>query len=262
MSSFRLDGRVALVTGALGGIGAAVCRRFFEAGAVVVGSDTPTAEVARAHPVAEVWHDYVSLDVTRQADWAHAVASIQARHGELHILVQNAGRGYSQPFEATSFADWRALYDVNVDGVFLGCQEAVHAMKQGAAERTWDSAPSIIIISSVVGIVGQPHASAYASTKGASRTLSKSLALYCAARDYRIRVNSIHPGVIDTPLLHADLQRSGDFESALSQVNADQPIGHIGRPDDIAFGAVYLASPAASFVIGSELIIDGGYTAQ
>jgi NAD(P)-dependent dehydrogenase (short-subunit alcohol dehydrogenase family) len=262
MMNFRLDGRVALVTGALGGIGAAICRRLTEAGAVVIASDIPATVDGHEHAPAGSWQDYLSLDVTRQGDWASAMEAIEARHGVLHILVHNAGRGYSLPFEDTSFADWRSLYDVNVDGVFLGCQEAIRFMKRSAAERSWDSAASIIIVSSVVGIVGQPYASAYASTKGASRILSKSLALYCAQHDYRIRVNSIHPGVIDTPLLHADLQRSENPDAAFKQVNADQPIGHIGRPDDIAFGAVYLASPAAAFVLGSELIIDGGYTAQ
>ncbi|MEM9168034.1 MAG: SDR family oxidoreductase [Pseudomonadota bacterium] len=257
--SRRFDGKAAFVTGAASGIGAATARKLHDEGACVFAADVAFENAEWS--AADDRFFRARLDVTDGAACASAIRGAAERAGRLDVAVLNAGIGYSKPFEETTADDWRSLYAVNVDGVYHCCQAVIAVMKETAPDRSWDDAASIVITSSVVGQVGTADASAYASTKGAVRILAKSLGLYCAQRDYRIRVNSVHPGVIDTPLLWADLERTGAAQDAFKAVNAAQPIGRIGRPEDIANGVAYLASDDASFVTGSELVIDGGYTA-
>jgi NAD(P)-dependent dehydrogenase (short-subunit alcohol dehydrogenase family) len=251
-NSGRLSGKTVFITGAASGIGLAAAEKCLEAGAKVFATDVSDAIDDLAATLSPV--DPTALACGR-LDVRDAVACRDA------VGQAIPGIGYSRPFEVMDAEAWRELYAVNVDGVFHCCQAAIAAMKTGAEKRTWDAAASIIIISSIAGQVAEPAASAYASTKGAVRSLSKSLAKYCASNAYKIRVNSVHPGVIDTPLLWADLEVTGAARDAYKTVCAAQPTGRIGQPADVAHGIVYLASDEAAFVNGAELVIDGGSTA-
>ena len=260
----RLSGKIVFITGAASGIGLATAEKCLASGAKVFATDVSdaiddlAATLSPADPSALACG---KLDVRDAAACRDAIDRAVQHFGGLDVAVLSAGIGYSRPFETMDADDWRELYAVNVDGVFHCCQAALAAMKTGAGERTWDAASSIIIISSIAGQVAEPAASAYASTKGAVRSLSKSLAKYCANNAYKIRVNSVHPGVIDTPLLWADLEATGAARDAYEAVCAAQPTGRIGKPADVANGIVYLASDEAAFVNGAELVIDGGSTA-
>jgi NAD(P)-dependent dehydrogenase (short-subunit alcohol dehydrogenase family) len=263
-NSGRLSGKTVFITGAASGIGLAAAEKCLEAGAKVFATDVSDAIddlAATLSPVDPTALACGRLDVRDAVACRDAVGQAIQRFGGLDVAVLSAGIGYSRPFEVMDAEAWRELYAVNVDGVFHCCQAAIAAMKTGAEKRTWDAAASIIIISSIAGQVAEPAASAYASTKGAVRSLSKSLAKYCASNAYKIRVNSVHPGVIDTPLLWADLEVTGAARDAYKTVCAAQPTGRIGQPADVAHGIVYLASDEAAFVNGAELVIDGGSTA-
>ena len=201
---------------------------------------------------------YVHLDVAREDDWISAMAVIKERFGRLNIAVNSAGMSISRNFPTdTTLDDWRLLMSVNLDGVFLGTKHALAAMR--------DSDPvngSIINISSIMGLVGMPDIAAYNASKGGVCLYSKSVALSCAERRLNVRVNTIHPGFIDTPLLRTAMARFEDPKEASRVYDALQPVGHLGTTDDIAFGVLYLASDESKFVTGAELVIDGGYTAR
>ncbi|MBD3649612.1 MAG: SDR family oxidoreductase, partial [Pseudomonadales bacterium] len=195
-------------------------------------------------------------DVTVESEWQQVIDRTLEAFGQLNVLVNNAGiSGTShETFETTSFDQWRTVMSINLDGVFLGCQKAVQVMKEGSG--------SIINISSVMGMVGGAGA-AYNASKGGVRLLTKSVAAYCGNNGYNIRVNSVHPGYVWTPLVD-------DIVGYLEDMTEDQlrawlttlhPIGRLGTPDDIARGVLFLASDDSSFMTGSELVIDGGYTA-
>jgi cyclopentanol dehydrogenase len=193
---------------------------------------------------------YVHLNVTSEADWRAAVSTAVSRYGGLHILVNNAAILFRKGIEETTEDDWDGIMAVNVKGVFLGTKHAIAAMRQAGGG-------SIINISSTAGLVGSPYgSSAYTATKGAVRLFTKATAIQ-HAKD-RIRCNSVHPGPVDTEMMRDVLHAPGLREERLRQV----PLGRAGTVDDIAYGVLYLASDEASFVTGSELVIDGGSTAQ
>jgi NAD(P)-dependent dehydrogenase (short-subunit alcohol dehydrogenase family) len=255
----RLAGRVALVTGAASGIGKATAERLAAEGAAVMitdidddgGKAVACALGALGRPAA-----YLHLDVGSEQEWQRAVEGAVEQLGGLDILVNNAGvRGEPEPIEETSLASWDRSIAVLQTGVFLGMKWAAPALlKSGHA--------SVINISSVFGASGGFGTSpAYHAAKGAVRILTKTAALRWARRG--IRVNSVHPGFIDTPLLHPDSacepSRSGKFHQAILDVT---PLGRLGRPEEVAAGVAYLASDEAAFVTGSELYIDGGYMAR
>ena len=169
------------------------------------------------------------------------------------MLVNNAGVTVNKDIEETTLEEWRWVMSVNLDGVFLGVKYAIGAMKKTGGG-------SIINISSAGGIVGQLWAAAYYSSKGGVRLLTKAAALECskAGRDYNIRVNSIHPGCVRTALLEPLLKK----QEMAAIINGLHPVGHLGEPEDVAYAVLYLASDESKFATGSELVIDGGYTAQ
>jgi NAD(P)-dependent dehydrogenase (short-subunit alcohol dehydrogenase family) len=196
------------------------------------------------------WH----LDVSREDEVRRVVDDVAATFGRLDVLVNNAGiGGASKPTHEISEAEWDALMAVNVKGVFFGTKHAVpHLMRAGGG--------SIINLSSIYGLVGAPDAPPYHASKGAVRLMSKTDALLYAP--HKIRVNSVHPGFIWTPLVEAFIKAAPDPAAMRSGLDAKHPLGHMGEADDVAWGIVYLASDESKFVTGSELVIDGGYTAQ
>ena len=267
-SPFALPGKVALVTGAARGIGAACAHALAEAGARVMVTDVldgPARELAADIRARGGQADVTALDVTDEAQWERAVRDTVERCGGLDILVNNAGIEIFTPLATMSLADWRRLQAVNVDGVFLGLKHAILAMRPGGVAGRGGA---VINISSVTGMVGFPGAAAYSASKGAVRMLTKSAALECAQGAFQIRVNSVHPGVIRTAMadnLEAELVSLG-----LAATNAEaarlmeslHPIGRLGEPVDVARVVQFLASDAARFVTGSEYVVDGGFTAR
>jgi 3(or 17)beta-hydroxysteroid dehydrogenase len=184
-------------------------------------------------------------------------------YDELDVLVNNAGVGKTTNVEEATLEDWRFLMSINLDGVFLGTKYGIEAMKQsGKGGNGKGNSGSIINMSSILGIVGEATAASYNASKGGVRIFTKSAALHCARSGYNIRVNSVHPGYILTPMVQTAMEGSGDADAMQKGLEGLHPMGHLGEPDDIAYGVLYLASDESKFVTGTELVIDGGYTAQ
>ena len=249
----RLDGKVALISGGARGQGATEAKLFAVQGAKVVFGDI--LDDAGKQVEAEINESggeavYVHLDVTREADWVSAVETAVSRYGKLDILVNNAGITIRKNIEDTTSEDWDRIMAINAKGVFLGIKEAIPAMRRGGGG-------SIVNISSTAGLVGSPYSGAsYAATKGAVRLLTKSTAIQYAKDG--IRCNSVHPGLLDTPMTEDMLADAAHREERTQRI----PLGRIGTAEDISWGVLYLASDEASFITGSELVIDGGATAQ
>lgn len=252
----RLEGKVLLVTGGAAGIGAAIVRIATGEGAKVVFSDINDADGQR---LAVSVSDAVFLhhDVSSEDQWERVIDDTLRRWGRLDVLVNNAGIGAGGPPEEQTLEGWRHLMSINLDGVFLGTKHAIRAMKKNNPQGG-----SIINMSSIEGLVGDPNLGAYNASKGGVRLYTKSVALYCAKAGLNIRVNSVHPGYIWTPMVHDYLAAIGDVEAGRRNLEALHPVGRIGEPNDIAYGVLYLASDESKFVTGAELVIDGGYTAQ
>lgn len=258
----RVKDKVAFITGAASGIGAACARLLAQEGAKIVLADVQDdmarevlAEIEDAGGEGHVIH----LDVTSEENWLQAMAGVLERFGALNILINCAGTTHAKssfPSDAP-LDEWRNIMSVNLDGTFLATKHGLGAMKKSTPMNG-----SIINISSVYGMVGLAGIGAYNASKGGVRIYSKSVALSCAQEGVNVRVNTIHPGIIDTPLLQRALSRNDDPVAARKAYDALQPVGHLGAPEDIAFGALYLASDEAKFVTGAELVIDGGYTAR
>ena len=258
----RVAGKIALVSGAASGIGAACARLLAAEGAKVMLVDvndnlgaTVMDEIRSAGGTAE----YAHLDVVDEAAWIALMATIKATFGGLNIAVNCAGTSVTEltfPTE-TTLDEWHRINRVNLDGTFLATKHELKLMMESSPVNG-----SIINISSVLGIVGQPGIAAYNASKGGVRLYSKSVALSCAKERVNVRVNTIHPGFIRTPMLDQSILRYGDVEEGRKFYDNLQPIGHLGEAEDIAMGALYLASDEAKFVTGAELVIDGGYTAQ
>lgn len=265
MGTGRLEGRVAVVTGAAKGIGRSAALRFAEEGAKVVCTDMDEdAGYKVADEIGAAGGDavFVPHNVVEEADWEKVVSTAESRYGPLNVLVNNAGIAPSgKPIEELALEEWRHTVAVDLDSVFLGCKHAIRSMKKGKAG-------SIINISSIMGLVGTTNAADYNAAKGGVRLLTKVAALECAEAGYPIRVNSVHPGYIDTPLVRNALDRGvseGRMASANEMVDLLvmlHPIGRLGAPMEIANALLFLASDESSFVTGSELVVDGGYTAR
>ena len=262
----RLDGKVALISGAARGIGAETARLMIEAGAkLAIGDvlDERGRETARGFGDAAI---YVHLDVTSEADWQAAIDAVVGRFGKLDILVNNAGLFLGKDIEAASLAEWHRLCAVNLTGVFLGTKLALPALREAA--QTSPHGSVIVNLASTAGLVGSTQDPLYSMTKGGVTLFTKSAALEFARKGYRIRVNSMHPGTIDTDMgdqvlaTRARNLGTNDIEMARRQVIDRLPIGRMGMPTDIAKGIVFLASDDAAFMTGAGLVIDGGITAQ
>ncbi|MET0405677.1 MAG: glucose 1-dehydrogenase [Cystobacter sp.] len=251
----RVEGKVALVTGAASGLGKAMAAMLVREGARVAVTDR-NEEGARAvaqslGASARAW----TLDVTQEEHWTRVVDEVLATFGRLDVLVNNAGVGLMKDIESLTLAQWRYVHTVNVDGTFLGCQHGIRAMRQCGARG------SLINISSVAGLVGVADFPSYSSSKGAVRLLTKSVALHCARKGYGIRCNSVHPTYIETPMVDALANLMGDARAGREALARAIPLGSLGEPDDIAHAVLYLASDESKLMTGSELVVDGGTTA-
>ena len=255
----RLNGKVCIITGAALGIGRACALRMGEEGAqlalfdVLDDAGDALAESLRAKGVgARYWH----VDVASEKSVQAAVDGAAAHFGALHVLVNNAGiAGANKPTHEITEEEWDRVQAVNVKGVFFCTKHAIPHMKRAGRG-------SIINLSSIYGLVGAPDVPPYHASKGAVSLMTKTDALIYAPD--KIRVNSVHPGFIWTPMVEHHLRDSGatDIDAARKDVDQLHPLGHMGEPDDIAWGVVYLASDESKFVTGSELVIDGGYTTR
>ena len=249
----RLENKVALISGGARGQGAVETRLFAREGASVVFGDLLDDEGKKVEEDVRgtgTQAAYVHLDVTKEKDWQAAIQLAETKYGKLDILVNNAGITRFITMDDTSEELWDEIMDVKAKGVFFGTKHAIPAMKRAGGG-------SIINIASIAGIVAHGRASpAYNSSKGAVRVLSKVTAMEYA-RD-RIRCNSIHPGPIDTPMIQAVPSDPTTREQRIRQV----PLGRIATPEDVAFGAIYLASDESSWITGIDLVIDGGITAR
>ena len=255
----ELDGRVALVTGASRGIGAATARALAAAGARVIVTDLSDGSALAD----ELGGLYFQHDVSSESAWVEAMAFARAEAGGLDILVNNAGLFLQKSLLETTLEDWRRIHAVNVEGVFLGCKHAAPLLAERAP--LWPGGAAIINISSVAGLVGAAGAICYNASKGAVRIMTKGLALELARR--QIRVNSVHPGLIDTHMGQEVLDSAaarlgvGDNE-ARARLARGHPLGRLGLDSNIADAVAFLASDRAAYMTGSELVVDGGFTAQ
>lgn len=257
----RVADKTAIVTGGGSGLGEASCERLAAEGAKVVVTDINEEAAEKTARIIEQKGGNafaMGQDVTNANEWTEVVNRCLQTWGRLDVLVNNAGvsGAGSGQMEDVSFEDWRRVMNINLDAVFLGCQNAIRGMLESGGG-------SIINISSIMGIVGGAGA-AYNASKGGVRLLTKSVAVYCGNNGYNIRCNSVHPGYIWTPMVRSVVEYVEDVKTEDELrvwLTEKHPIGRLGVAEDIANGVLFLASDESSFMTGSELVIDGGYTA-
>ena len=250
--SGRVADKVVLVTGAGSGIGRATARLLANEGATVIVSDIDRAgglETVRQIGGKARFEEH---DTAQEADWKRIVDGVLAREGRLNGLVNNAGIAGPFPatFETETVEQWQKILSINVQGVFLGCKHSVQALRQSGGG-------SIVNTSSLAAFLGTPDLSAYGASKGAVRQFTKTVAMDCARKGYKVRCNSVHPGIIMTPMGEGILPDEKKRERMRKMI----PVGEFGAPEDIAYGILYLISDESRFVTGSELVIDGGMNA-
>jgi len=259
-SDGRVNGKTAIVTGGASGIGRSCALRLAAEGAQVVVTDVQVD--AGTLVVQEITESggkatFLEHDVTSEDVWQNVVAETVSAHGGLDVLLNNAGIGIGGSIVDMSLADWRRQQAINLDGVFLGVKHAIPAMRESGGG-------SIINISSVAGLKGAPNLAAYNATKGGVRLFTKGVALECAHNRWNIRVNSVHPGVIETPIwekVNPEFHQDGKNAVDLDEMAATVPNGILGQPMDIANGVLFLASDESAYMTGTELVIDGGISA-
>lgn len=255
----RVQEKVAIVTGGADGLGAAIARRLVSEGAKVTITDIQA--VAGQALAEELGCNFVNQDVTDEKQWATVIRQVEAKCGALHILVNNAG--IAGPFdnanpETTSLSDWQAVNRVNVEGVFLGCRAAIPALRRSGGG-------AIINLSSTAALGATPDFIAYGASKAAVRHLTKSVALYCAKNGSNIRCNSVHPGIILTPMLHRIIEdtarkRGVSAAQVIHEFKSAIPQGEFQKPEDVANAVLFLASDEAKHITGLALVVDGGGT--
>ncbi len=250
----RVQDKVALVTGGASGIGLTTAGLLAREGAKVVIADIDRAAAARAVAALGPPASAQPLDVTREADWIAATDAVVRDFGRLDILVNNAGTALLKDIEATTLDDWRGLMAVNLDGTFLGCKHAIRVMKERGGG-------SIVNLSSIAGMIGNPSLAAYCASKGGVRLLTKTVALHCARRGYNIRCNSVHPSFVQSPMLEAMIAAARDPDKMRANVTAAAPLGRLAQPAEVAQTILFLASDESAFTTGAELVVDGGLTA-
>lgn len=255
-----LDGTTALVTGASGGLGRAICAALTAAGARVAATgrmSTPPAELK-----ADIWLQH---DVTSQEDWQRVMETVQQRFGHLDCLINNAGICLIESIADMTLQQWRQVWSVNVDSIVMSLQASLPLLRKSGKRRIGGAA--IVNVSSVAGLHGVAHASAYCASKGAVTLLTKAAAKEFAELGYQIRINSIHPGAVETPMLdfilmrHVEAGLSTSVQAHRESWRKQIPMGRMARAEDIAGGVVFLCSADARFMTGAELVIDGGATA-
>jgi NAD(P)-dependent dehydrogenase (short-subunit alcohol dehydrogenase family) len=254
----RVNDKIALVTGAAQGLGAATARLLAREGATVFLTDlNETGVTDQARQINEQFAGRaiaLQQDVTDAGRWTQVLQEIAERSGALHVLVNNAGIGSVGSIEDESFEQWRHVHAVDLDSVFHACQQALPLMAASGGG-------SIVNISSISGVIASHNLAAYNSAKAAVRHLSKSIALHCARAGNGVRCNSVHPAFIDTPILDG-MAGSTDRDTVLAKLSRQIPLGRVGKPDDVAFAVLYLASDESAFVTGTEIRIDGGISAM
>lgn len=254
----RVSGKVALVTGAASGIGRATASKLSEEGAIVIVTDID--EVGGAEVVASIReHDgvaeFMGHDVTSEERWREVISQVEATQGRLDVLVNNAGIVRSTSIIETSLAEWRSVIAVNLDAVFLGTRFAIEAMSNTGGG-------SIVNVSSVYGLVGAVGAGSYCASKGGVRLFTKAAALECAASETGVRVNSVHPGFVDTAMIEGVMEATPDPGATRHWIEHMHPVKRMADPAEVASAILFLASDESSFVTESELVVDGGMTAR
>ena len=261
----QVEGKVALVTGGASGIGAACAELLAREGASVAVTDVDelrgpevVAGIRKAGGEATFWHH----DVTSEPRWIEIVAEVEKRYGRLDILVSNAGIGIAVPsITEMSLSDWRRQTAINLDGVFLSVKHCLPLMRKTSTQK--NNSGSIIMMSSLAGLRGAANLSGYCATKGGVRLFAKAIAMECASFDDGIRVNSLHPGIIDTPIW-GKIPTGAPGNQSNAPIDPEEraklatPLGRAGQASEIASGVLYLASDASRYVTGTELVIDGG----
>lgn len=248
----RLANKVAIVTGGASGLGRGIAKRFTESGAATVITDVNASGQGVADALGA---SFIQQDVRSEEGWQQLISQVQERFGRLDVVVNNAGIFSSAPVDETRLEEWQKVLDVNLTGVFLGCKYAVQAMKRNVGPVKG----SILNLSSVVGLRGQMGGAAYGASKGGVRLLTKTVALENASLG--IRCNSIHPGIIETPILDPLFAAADDPQAMRTRIEQSLPVGYMGEPArDIGNLAVFLASDESVYITGAELVVDGGMT--
>jgi NAD(P)-dependent dehydrogenase (short-subunit alcohol dehydrogenase family) len=246
----RLQGKIAMVTGGASGLGEAIVRRYVAEGARVALADIDDRQGAALAAELKAGASYIRLDVTQESSWLEAVNVIRRQHGRLDVLVNNAGITTVGSVESLSVAAFRTMLEIDLVGVFLGCKHVVPLMKGAGG--------SVINMSSMCGIRAQADLAGYNAAKAGVTHLTKSAALHYAAQRYGIRCNSIHPGAIHTAMLEKVMAQVENPKALYDSWVAGHPIGRLGRPEEIAALALYLASDESAFTTGAAFVVDGG----
>jgi len=254
----RVEGKVAIVTGAASGLGLASSKKLIQEGAKVILTDINQEALndikEHLNDFSETQFSTEYLDVTSEESWQEIIEKVELEYGKINVLLNSAGISLGSDIVSTDFEVWKKVHQVNLDSVFLGCKYIIPRMAEHGLG-------SIINLSSISGIVAGWNTAAYNSSKAGVRLLTKSVALYCAKKGYDVRCNSIHPAFVNTPILDPIKQAFGDDE-AVRKLARQIPMNKIGDTDDVAYAVLYLASDESKFMTGAELVLDGGLSAM